>query len=136
MTLGQYYRVLSVIPVGAFEVYFMGVKLYSKIESKKWPDVPKLIEKCKFVYIEFISGKDISEYEFDKRTELLDVDMASVQITPRQQLKEQQMMEMLRPYLKSSQQKNFKLNGREGLEEFQTNNYKKSTHFYDIIFID
>ena len=31
---------------GALEVYFMGVRLFSKIQSKYWPNAPMVAEKC------------------------------------------------------------------------------------------
>ena len=47
------------IPVGAFEVYFMGVKLHSKLITMKWPNISMLTEKCKIVYQNFVDGIDI-----------------------------------------------------------------------------
>ena len=40
------YRGFKVIPVGAFEVYFMGLKLHSKIMSMQWPRISALVGIC------------------------------------------------------------------------------------------
>jgi hypothetical protein len=39
--------------LGAFEVYFMGVRVFSKIQSGLWPSIPLLAEKCKQVWNDF-----------------------------------------------------------------------------------
>ena len=31
---------------GSFEVHFMGIKLFSKINSKIWPSFPLVSDKC------------------------------------------------------------------------------------------
>lgn len=49
--------------LGAFEVYFMGVRLYSKIQSNKWPNTKLLGQKCKRAYDAYIAGEDIEEFE-------------------------------------------------------------------------
>lgn len=36
--------------VGALEVYFMGVRIFSKIQSGLWPLIPSLAERCLNVY--------------------------------------------------------------------------------------
>ena len=38
------------IPVGAFEVLFMGIRLHSKLESKMFPKINKLAETCRRAY--------------------------------------------------------------------------------------
>jgi hypothetical protein len=48
---------------GAFEVYFMGVRLFSKIESKMWPNIPALAEKCVNCYKAYVSNKEIDNFE-------------------------------------------------------------------------
>ena len=48
---------------GAFEVYFMGVSLFSKIESKIWPNVTALAEKCVNCYRAYVSNKEIDIFE-------------------------------------------------------------------------
>lgn len=46
-----------------FEVYFMGVRIYSKIKSKLWPNISMLSQKCVNAWNDFHDGKGISEYE-------------------------------------------------------------------------
>lgn len=48
---------------GALEVYFMGVRLFSKLQSKYWPNASMVAEKCVRAYQDFIDGKDITVYE-------------------------------------------------------------------------
>ena len=49
--------------MGAFEIYFMGVRIYSKKQSNIWPSVPMVVEKCIKAHSDFMSGEDISIYE-------------------------------------------------------------------------
>ena len=49
--------------LGAFECYFMGVRLYSKLQSNIWPSVKLLVSKCKEVYDSYTTGGDIEEFE-------------------------------------------------------------------------
>ena len=49
--------------MGAFEVYFMGVRIYSKKQSNIWPNIPMVVEKCLNAHNDFIKGEDISKYE-------------------------------------------------------------------------
>ena len=49
-----------------FEVYFMGVRLYSKIESLQWPNNTLLTQKCLNAYNDYLAGQDIRKYEFQK----------------------------------------------------------------------
>lgn len=51
------------VELGALEVYFMGVRLFSKISSGTWPHTSLLAEKCVNAYNDFMSNKDISIYE-------------------------------------------------------------------------
>lgn len=51
-------------PSGAFEVYFMNTKIYSKLSSHEWPNTSLLAKKCANIYKDFKKGKDISEYEY------------------------------------------------------------------------
>ena len=39
-----------IIPITSFELYFMGVRLYSKYASKKWPDLDVLAATAKEAY--------------------------------------------------------------------------------------
>ena len=47
-----------------FEVYFMGVRLYSKISTRLWPNNNLVVMKCLKVWNDFQEGKDISGYEY------------------------------------------------------------------------
>lgn len=38
---------LKDIPVGALEVYFKGIRVYSKIMSRRWPNAALVADKCK-----------------------------------------------------------------------------------------
>ncbi len=51
------------IEIGGLEVYFMGVRLFSKKLSGVWPHIRLLKEKCKNAYDDYIAGNDISIYE-------------------------------------------------------------------------
>ena len=42
----SHYQGFKMIPVGAFEVYFMGLKLHSKIMSMQWPRISALVGIC------------------------------------------------------------------------------------------
>ena len=46
--------------LGGFEVYFMGVRLFSKIQSGMWPFTPVLAQKCFIAYNDYCQMKDIS----------------------------------------------------------------------------
>ena len=41
----------------------MGVRLFSKIQSKFWPSPTLVADKCAQAYQDFIEGKDITVYE-------------------------------------------------------------------------
>ena len=49
--------------IGALEVYFQGVRLFSKIQSGKWPHPELLAQKCKRAYDDLMAGNDVGEYE-------------------------------------------------------------------------
>ena len=49
--------------LGAFECYFMGVRLYSKLQSNIWPSVKMLSQKCKECYEAYTKGEDIQDFE-------------------------------------------------------------------------
>lgn len=50
------------IPIGALEVYFMGVLLYSKEKSKIWPNTTSLSIKCLQCYNDYVLGNSIMHY--------------------------------------------------------------------------
>ena len=54
--------------IGAFEIYFMGVRLFSKLICNKWPRVTLVVQKCEEIYSSFhnltLTDKDIID-EFD-----------------------------------------------------------------------
>ena len=52
------------VPPFSFEVYFMGVKLYSKLESKQWPDNRLLAAKIQRALDDYLAGLDISHHRF------------------------------------------------------------------------
>ena len=56
-------------PRGAFEVYFMGVRLYSKLLTNQWPNSSALAAKCARVYADYVNDEDISGYEFVFKTQ-------------------------------------------------------------------
>ena len=41
----------------------MGIRLFSKIQSKYWPNATMVAEKCVQAYQDFVDGKDITVYE-------------------------------------------------------------------------
>ena len=59
------------LELGAFEVYFMGIRLFSKLKSGKWPNIDMVAEKCKQVYEAYNvnSGNDL---DFNEKESLLD----------------------------------------------------------------
>ena len=48
---------------GGFEVFFLGTRIFSKIQSRIWPNPKLLAERCFKAYMAFTSGRDISEFE-------------------------------------------------------------------------
>ena len=67
--------------MGAFEVYFMGVRIYSKKQCNIWPNIPMVAEKCIKAHADFIAGEDISVYETFaglKRDDISDMFSATV----------------------------------------------------------
>ena len=46
-------------PVGALEVYFKGVRVYSKIMSRRWPNAGMVADKCKRLLEANNQGEDI-----------------------------------------------------------------------------
>jgi hypothetical protein len=51
------------LEIGAFEVYFMGIKLFSKLMSGKWPSIPLVAEKCYNAYASFARDELLDFYE-------------------------------------------------------------------------
>ena len=49
--------------LGCFEVWFMGVKIFSKLKSGLWPRTAKVAQKCQKVYYDYLYAKDINQYE-------------------------------------------------------------------------
>ena len=42
---------VNILPIRyAFEVYFMGIRVYSKIESRQWPHCDLLAKRCAKMY--------------------------------------------------------------------------------------
>ncbi len=60
----EYLMILSKIPFGAFEIYFMGVRLFSKNLSKNWPNVDDFVEKFNRILRDYNDGGNIQKYEF------------------------------------------------------------------------
>lgn len=53
VSVSKYFSKLKEVPLGAFEVYFMGNCVYSKLKTKKWPNLDSLVEKCKKLYTQY-----------------------------------------------------------------------------------
>lgn len=41
----------------------MGVRLYSKLQSLKWPSISSLVERCRGAVNDYKEGNDIGTYE-------------------------------------------------------------------------
>ena len=52
---------------GAFEVYFMGIKLFSKIQCKMWPNIPILADKCVKCYRAYVKNQSLDQFEIVER---------------------------------------------------------------------
>lgn len=48
----------------AFEVYFMGFRLYSKITTRLWPNNSLVALKCARAWNDYVQGNDLSQYEY------------------------------------------------------------------------
>ena len=44
---------LRKMPIGALEVYFMGVRLFSKVQSGVWPNAVRVAERCLAAFNDF-----------------------------------------------------------------------------------
>ena len=49
--------------MGAFEVYFMGILIFSKKKCANWPNVVRVAAKCVKVYQSYTSGSDMGAFE-------------------------------------------------------------------------
>lgn len=47
------------LEIGAFEVYFMGIKLFSKLTCGQWPSIIKLATKCQKAYESYLKDEVI-----------------------------------------------------------------------------
>ena len=56
-------RGLSLAPVGGLEVYFMGLRLSSKILTGRWPDPDAIANRCKEAFKQYNAGQDIAVFE-------------------------------------------------------------------------
>ena len=43
--------------IGSFEVYFMGVCLFSKFKSRLWPNIGLVVEKCRLIHSAFLNDE-------------------------------------------------------------------------------
>lgn len=50
-------------PMGAMDVYFMGVRLFSKKVSNVWPNKTLVAEKCARAYEAYTAGNNIEDME-------------------------------------------------------------------------
>jgi len=48
----------------AFEVFFMGIRLYSKIATRLWPSTSLVALKCARAWTDFSKGLDLQQYEY------------------------------------------------------------------------
>lgn len=51
------------LELGAFEVYFMGIKLFSKLKSGLWPNMVLVATKCKLAYDAYVNDLQIEQFE-------------------------------------------------------------------------
>ena len=63
---------MRLIPPNAFELYFMGSKLYSKIIAKQLPNISQLVQKAIQAYQDFVNGKRIIRFNFDQASSYID----------------------------------------------------------------
>ena len=50
-------------PMWALEVYFMGVRIFSKIQSGVWPNPVLVAKRCALAWDKYNAGEDIDEFE-------------------------------------------------------------------------
>ena len=58
------------VPMGAFEVFFLGTRIFSKIQSSVWPNPAMVAKRCLRAYMEFHGTGNIEQFEtttIDKR---------------------------------------------------------------------
>jgi hypothetical protein len=56
--------------MGAFEVFFLGTRIFSKIQSSVWPNPAMVAKRCVRAYMEFHGTGNIEQFEtttIDKR---------------------------------------------------------------------
>lgn len=51
------------IPVGALEVYFKGIRIYSKVMSRRWPNATLVADKCRRVLEAHRNGEELHDFE-------------------------------------------------------------------------
>ena len=66
VSASKYFASLKKVPMGAFEVYFMGKCVYSKLKNKKWPQLDNIVSKCKELYKEY-SKSNLAQSDYDSR---------------------------------------------------------------------
>jgi hypothetical protein len=49
-------RGLSLAPIGGLEIYFMGLKIFSKILTGQWPDPDAIADRCKEAFKQYNAG--------------------------------------------------------------------------------
>ena len=57
------------IELGAFEVYFMDILIYSKLVTHNFPDLYKTANKCIDAYHSYHKGHEMTQYIFKKQSE-------------------------------------------------------------------
>jgi hypothetical protein len=61
----------------AFEVYFMGFRLYSKIATRLWPNTSLVALKCAKAWNDYVQGNDLSQYEYVSKKKKTQLEMKS-----------------------------------------------------------
>ena len=54
------------LELGAFEVYFMDVLIFSKLLTHQWPNIIHVAQKCISAYNSYYKGEDIKDYELGR----------------------------------------------------------------------
>ena len=49
--------------MGGFEVYFMGVRIFSKLICGQWPNFALVTDKCQRIYQAYMSQDIIDDFE-------------------------------------------------------------------------
>jgi hypothetical protein len=76
------------IPIGAMEVYFMGILIYSKVKCKLWPKVNTLVYKCHQAYAAYCNGENIEtlKYSAHKKKTMGSINASSLTLKDYQSL--------------------------------------------------